>query len=441
MGSTFLGMIMKDKINKLLEPIMEIWDKQSPKLKKILKLYFIISNALLLIAIILAILFSPSSSTEDESNVVEDNEIVLVKSDSLTKLDSLRRESSAISTHDTNSSNQQIAQNNLKSINGDAHDSLGRIYFKQKRFREALFHFEQIKVNKKDHPDFMKIYAQTLFHAANYKEFLTLFKASSTQDSAMIFRARFNLGDELSVIKTLENLSSKSHEFKILRAEFHLAMGKVSLAKGILDRLLRANDFDIKALFLASRIQRLRSNPKACHQLLKRLLRYQPLHSEAYALKGLCLLDLELTKDSEHSFKTALELNPGDYNTWHNLGILHYSLSNSSIHKDTVKKHLRLAASSFEKALKLESNHPSPHYHLALILSFNKQYHEAIRHFNKIPKGDLYELNSWVQKGANWESLDELDSSYQSYHQAFLLAPLNTLIQKELLRIEGKINF
>jgi len=132
-----------------------------------------------------------------------------------------------------------------------------------------------------------------------------------------------------------------------------------------------------------------------------------------YTLKGHIFREVGDSASSASSFKTAVEINPNDYNSFIMLARLYETAKNKDI-----------SLAYYNTAIDLRPNLVEPIYGKAYFLQKRKLYQEAIATYNQLIEVDsLYPL-SYYNKGFIYLTVfDSLNKAVNQFSEAILRKP------------------
>jgi tetratricopeptide (TPR) repeat protein len=209
----------------------------------------------------------------------------------------------------------------------------------------------------------------------------------------------------------------------------HPAYGK-SLAAA-----LKVDPNHAPALYLQGRKAQLEGDYQDAETAFSKVVSQEPGNAKALGQLGMAQYHLGRLKEAEQSFKAELAINPGDYNTWYNLGELHLVYANGETQSGTVQARRAEGMECYLKALELNPDHAQAHYRVGVLLNGNGQYKEAIRHLEAALKTDSRHVPTLVQLSLAYENLKQLERARSYLNKAFELDPLNKVVLFKLRRL------
>ncbi|MCL2206777.1 MAG: tetratricopeptide repeat protein [Fibromonadales bacterium] len=168
---------------------------------------------------------------------------------------------------------------------------------------------------------------------------------------------------------------------------------------------------------------------------LERALKVKPREPRYIARLGMAEFYLKQDAKAEALYKQALEINPYDYNTWFNLGELYLSLANETSSAGVFRQKMHKALESYLKTIDQDSLHIRANYRIGLVLNWNGQHKEAIKHLGialeKMPQEIpiMQQLSSaYMKLGDTAKSVDYLDAILK-------IDPFNKIAATEMNRV------
>ncbi|MBD3392622.1 MAG: tetratricopeptide repeat protein [Chitinivibrionales bacterium] len=172
---------------------------------------------------------------------------------------------------------------------------------------------------------------------------------------------------------------------------------------------------------------------------LLRLLKIEPLNPKAHARLGMLYYYLGYPDISEKSYRTALALNPADYNTRYNLGELYTSLywNRQDLSEDAKAAYRRKALTEFKKTLEIEPDHANAHFKIGLISLENNMLNAAVRHFEQARKLSPENIRILLQLGVAYEKKDMHAEAMSVYNAVLDIDPVNQVAQQKVKLLSG----
>lgn len=163
-----------------------------------------------------------------------------------------------------------------------------------------------------------------------------------------------------------------------------------------------------------------------------------PKEQRSWAMLGYCLHQNRDATGADHAYKWAVGLNEEDYNTWYNLGELHYNLANASMNTQEIREHNREALEALLESVKYNSEHAEAHFRIGTLMLYNKQYRESIQHFDKGKHAPDRKLKSFLNQSLAWKNLGDLDKAKLSLDSARTIAPKDAEVWNQINEIDER---
>jgi Tfp pilus assembly protein PilF len=130
---------------------------------------------------------------------------------------------------------------------------------------------------------------------------------------------------------------------------------------------------------------------------------------------------------AEKSYKTALAINPNDYNTHYNLGELYYTLFGDP----------KKALEEFKNTVQLKSNHVDANFKIGLISLENNLEKEAVTYFNKALQDAPNNTRIMMQLAVAYEKLGMQEDAVRVYQTILSYDALNDIALQKI-KLLGK---
>lgn len=421
----------------MLKKLQQFWGKIPPRDRKLIKWTAIASQMVVALSLILLLVIAPEEPAQQ------------VSADSLS--DSLTEASLDLPEVDSNILPPPVPDDGfmagLDSFDNSAHKELARIYFTQHHYGKSLMHAERIAPWMEDDIEFQKQLAQTYLNTGKPVDAIPILEKALTQsphniqlisDLALahhqtkqsqqaldILNSELEMqSDPLLATTRLQILSETSPREKTFDQEFQ--------------KLLRAYPQYAQAHYQYGRYLMNQGNFASSLQQLQKTVQLDPLDPKAHARLGMAFFYLGKDQNAEKAYKTALALNPRDYNTWFNLGELHLSLANESDRPSVFIRRTRQALESYLSSLAYEPDHPKAHYRVGSLLNFNHQNREAVRHLEIALQGEPKSVPVLLQLAIAWEQLNDPAKAWDYLQEAYQLDPFNQVLAAQWKRLQQK---
>lgn len=449
-----------DKVKEILSQVKEIIKEISPR-NRLYILLFSLFSLLLIIGYWVLIYFM----SIEEAKVAEDEAKKLgIKVSSVPKelQDSSVVDTNLIESEDPDSptpplslpSNVKAGGEQLKGEYRDirdedieAHRELISLFSERELYRKSLKHIERVANYLSDDIVFQAQAGEAYIKAGKPKQAIPHLQkalAKNPKDidlNIQLAQATFALNKPLEAIQQLKNLHDKFPEDK--KVALNLAASQAEIepfnpdATQIFKDLKSKHPNDPMVWYQSARQWMNQGNFATSKRELQKALDLDPLDQRIHARMGMAEFYLRKYPQAERHYKTALSMNPEDYNTWYNLGELKYSLANRTYRSDSLRTYSREALSNFLQTLALEKDHPKAHYRVGLLLNSNKQFKEAIEHFKKALERQPDHVNSLMGIAIAYEAVGHKDLAIESLERAYYLDPFNRVLADKLSQIRG----
>ncbi len=169
-----------------------------------------------------------------------------------------------------------------------------------------------------------------------------------------------------------------------------------------------------------------------CHQYLQcrdsllAILDREPLHVRTHSRLGMVYYYLNQPDMAEKSYRTALALNPNDFNTHYNLGELLY----------TFRSDRRKALEQFREAVTLAPDHPEANFKIGLICLNNDLLKEAALHLRRAQQNDPENIRILLQLAVAFERLESRNKALDVYQRIRLIDPLNRIANQKIASLQ-----
>lgn len=148
----------------------------------------------------------------------------------------------------------------------------------------------------------------------------------------------------------------------------------------------------------------------------------EPLHAKAHSRLGMVYYYLGQYDAAKSSYRTALALNPNDYNTHYNLGETYYMGLD-----DPVK-----ALVQYKKALAIDTTHARANFRVGLICLANDATNEAVLHLRRAVRRDQGNIRYRLQLGVAYEREGMTKQARSTYRSILELDPLHEVARQKL---------
>jgi len=334
----------------------------------------------------------------------------------------------------------------LDSFDTHAHRELATIYAEREDFDKSILHARRIAPWLEEDLEFQGQIGQTFLKAGNPGEAIPhLEKALKLggktpellADLALAKYRAVNVDSGITAIRAAEvafpdNPLLMTHE----AAMFGEAKSHGDVAETLFHKLLQKFPKYPEAHYQYGRFLMNQGNFGSSLKEIQQALSEDALDPRFHARLGMVYFHLNRDNDAERAYRTALAMNPRDYNTWFNLGELNLSLANETDRPALFAQKTREALEDYLTTLANHPDHPEAHYRVGVILSTNKEYREAIRHLQMALQSDPYSVRVLVQLATAWEALGDQVKAWDYAQQAYEIDPFNILVADQYRRLK-----
>jgi len=336
----------------------------------------------------------------------------------------------------------------LDSFDTRAHRELAKIYAERQDFDMSILHAKRIAAQLEEDLEFQGDIGKTYLAAGNPAEAIPhLLKAiklgnKSAEILADLALAKFRgqnadsgLASIAQAIKQFpDNALLETHE----TAMYGEAKDKGNGGEAKFRKLVQRFPKFAEAHYQYGRFLMNQGNYASSLKELQTAKILAPLDPRTHARLGMALFQLGRDPEAERSYKTAIAMNPRDYNTWFNLGELKLSQANESDRPSVFTQDTREALEYYLTALANHPDHPQAHYRVGVILNANHQNREAIRHLEVALQAEPHSLRALIQLATAWEALGDKAKAWEYVQQAYEIDPFNKLVADEFKRLKGE---
>lgn len=177
---------------------------------------------------------------------------------------------------------------------------------------------------------------------------------------------------------------------------------------------------------------------KGAQPLSDQIVSMHPEQQKAWAILGFCAHKAGNAALALKAYHWATGLNTEDYNSWYNLGELHYGLANASSESQAIQEQNRLALDAMLHSVRYAPEHPEAHYRIGTLLLYNKQYREAIQHFSLAKNESNLRVRSLLQISSAWQNLGDSESAKAYMDSAKATTPKDPEVQGQAEALESK---
>lgn len=346
-------------------------------------------------------------------------------------------------THDETSSE-------LDSLDASAHRELMRLAASQYHYTRALTHAKRIAPLLANDPEFQAEMGHLFLESGSPNEALphlalALIPQSNPSIESDLSLAMFRAHMPDSALSVLhESLKRHPNHPQLLTTQAAL-MGEWpdttqrSKAQSLFTQLVQKHPHYAEARYQYSRYLMAQGNMKSAWVQIQKAQTLDPLNPRILARLGMVHFYLNQDALAEKHYRTALAINPYDYNTWFNLGELYLSQANEATRAPIVQNKTQAALESYLAALALNPSLGSAHFRTGMILNGNAQHREAIQHLQAALQQDPHSVRILLQLSTAWEQLGDLSQAMNYLEQAHAVDPFHKVVANHWLRIKKQL--
>jgi tetratricopeptide (TPR) repeat protein len=251
--------------------------------------------------------------------------------------------------------------------------------------------------------------------------------------------ARYRMGEvEKAMAEAREAIKEHPGELAMLTAlgTMEVEQGPRDPAYGkSLQAALKLKPDYVPALYQMGRKAQLEGNYKDAETAFRKVVKLDPDNAKAHGQLGMAYYHLGKENEAEKEYRIDLGMNPGDYNTWFNLGELRMARAGREIMPAAIQTLRAEAMEAYLKALEANPDHAQAHYRVGVLLNGNGQYKEAIRHLEAALRVDSRHVPTLVQLSLAFENLKQPARARAYLNKAYELDPLNKLVLFKLKQL------
>lgn len=444
-----------DKVKELIAKIKQVVGEVSPRNRLYILLFALFSFLLVIAYWVLIYFISMDEAKQSEAEIkalgIQTTEIDSTQSDTsksdLTQPENLDSQATSALPAGVTAQPNSTQFRDIKEEDLQAHRELIELFSERELYRKSLKHIERVANYLSDDIVFQAQAGEAYFKAGQPKQALPhLKKALSAQSNDIdlnlqMAQVTFALNQPEKAITRLTNLYEKFPNEKKIKLALASSMAEIEPqskeAKKLFDELKKSHPKDPLVWYQSARQWMNQGNFASSKRELRKALNLDPLDNRIHARMGMAEFYLRKFPSAQKHYRTALSMNPDDYNTWYNLGELKYTLANTAYQSDTIRHYSREALSHFLQTLSLETDHPKAHYRVGQLLNSNKQFKEAIDHFKKALERQPDHVNSLIGIAIAYEAVGHKELAIENLERAYYLDPFNRVLADKLYKIRS----
>jgi tetratricopeptide (TPR) repeat protein len=336
----------------------------------------------------------------------------------------------------------------LLPVDIEAHRFVARYYLRTNQSKDAIPHLLRVLSVEPSDRIARKELGEAYLESAIYEDALTLLEdlsADKIQDSlsgpilALYGLALFHDGEtrhnNAQVQRSISTLDAalqaypKCAEAACFRGEVEAAIDSTaSLApEAYFKRALESDPNYGEALYQWARFLMNRTKQPSKEDLvsarekLLKILEIEPLNPKVHSRLGMLYYYLGQPDLARNAYRTAMTLNPGDYNTHYNLGELDYSVFGDRSE----------ALKEFKETLKYDSAHVDACFRIGLISLENEMINEAVSYLQRARQLQPNNIRILLQLGVALEKKGMQSEALGVYNQVLDLDPVNEVARQK----------
>ncbi|MFN4151333.1 MAG: tetratricopeptide repeat protein, partial [Candidatus Sericytochromatia bacterium] len=352
----------------------------------------------------------------------------------------------------------------LNPNNYESYKNMAHVYFKMENYPRTIENYEKSKILNEKSLDLENILElgkayEKIDRYERAIQYLSLYLEEKTDDAdtvyslGMLHKKDGNFEKASDYLRQVAKLDLENASIWKELAECYIQIRKFEKAMDCLKRSLKISPKQPKAVFdLGLCLQETGQYEKAIEFLLK-YSKYDPQDSESLHRIGACYHELLDPQQSIEYYNKALKIDPNKFKTLHNIGIVYYTTSAYQDSIDILKKALMVkpddaitwftlgssyyklsefdnAEKSYINAISIAKDNKDFKISLAITLSKNKKFEQAIRLFNDLK--EQYPTNTEILR-----NIAEIYADMKRYFDAVIAYKEIIAIKPEL---ENEIN-
>lgn len=221
-----------------------------------------------------------------------------------------------------------------------------------------------------------------------------------------------DLASALSDIGRSLKLDSSKAEYYLLLADMKLIEKESRASRDALQKAYKIAPNNVDVLLRLGELYMIVNDAEASFKYLNEVLKIDVYNARAYKLKGFNYKFLGDTAKAVSSFQTAVEQDPGDYDSYLQLALIYSTVGHE------------FALDYYNNALKVRPNSYEALYAKGLFLQSTNQPREAIEVYNEIIKLNPDYFDAWYNIGYVYlELLNQYDSAAIHFEKALETGP------------------
>ena len=423
---------LQEKIGPLKE---EYWNSMPNQHRKLIRLFMMACTSFFFIAIVVGAV----NGIMEKNRIDQEQEAIVQKmaEEGVEKAEEALEEDLIIEENF-----QEVGAFEIEQPDLNAHKKLIDLYAQANQFHKSLEHIERISDYYVDSSWFQTKAGRAFYNSGDPEKAIAYFeraKELNPDDKSIaidLALANFRSGQPLKSIGVLQELINKNGaDAKTLT---YLGMMKAEVdpknkeSDKLFQKAIKMDRDYSPAYYQYGRKQMNEGNYYDAKNNIKRAIKIDPINPRYHARLGMVHYYLHKDKKAEMDYKTALSLNPKDYNSWYNLGELYFAWSDNSDNVKSVLKNRREAMRAYLKTVEFKPKHGKAHYKIGVLLNGNRQPKEALDHFNLSLNNGLEHVGIFLQIAIAYEALGDKTLALEYIKKAYAKDPFNRVVSSKL---------
>jgi tetratricopeptide (TPR) repeat protein len=346
----------------------------------------------------------------------------------------------------------------LLPIDIEAHQGAAQQHLQRENPKKAVEHLLRIMAVAGEQREIALMLATAYLHLQQAPEAIALLEQlgeEKLEDScsepalarlglAYFYQERFS--EAVTVLEQCLERYPKSWEAACYLGQVVAALGDdLSRAEELLRRSVALKGDYAEGWYQLGRFTMSRGDYEKSRSYLLQVLALQPLHVRTHSRLGMAYYYLKEFELAEQSYRTALNLNPEDFNTHYNLGELYYaryresqSIDGQPGERDEARSYEHKALESFKRALEHNPQHTEALFKLGLIALGNNQNREAVRYLERGRVLAPTHTGLLLQLGVAYEKLSQGQEALEVYRAITAYDALNAVALQKIRLLSGK---
>jgi len=437
----------------MLGKLKNLWAGIPDHDRKLIRLTAMISGVILVASLVLLYMMTKDAHpAENPAHTEKHPHSDSTATDSAKHKDSISHdmESSTADAHEESLSEDSASQilAGLDSFDTEAHRDLSLLLARSRDYDRSLQHAERVAPWLEHDLEFQGLLGSTYLSAGKPAEAIPhlqkiVDKGSATPEQLNdLALAKYRGESQKSGLESIRSALAKHPNSPLLQTTQASMMGDDKdngrKADSLFQSILKKNPLFAEAHYQYSRFLMNQGNYASSLKAATQARKLNPLDPRVHARYGMACFYTDRDAEASDAYRTALAMNPKDYNTWYNLGELEFSLANESDRPSVFAQKTREALEAYLTTLSLRPRHFDAQYRTGVILNANQQYREAIQHLQVALEGNPHSVPVLLQIATAWEALDAPGKALEIVQQAYSIDPFHKVSADLLKRLSAK---